>query len=584
MSMIKTLTINGVTYKVSPIVPTVGVTLKASAWEGSDNAYSQVVTVPGVTRYTKVDLQPTPEQLEEFHYKTLAFVTENVNGIVTVYSIGDKPEGDHTIPVTLTAVECGGKIRGNTVGTPAPQPDWNQTDPTKADYIKNKPTHYAEQPGSSSGAIVSLTNAADTPLHSLRIFGKTTQNGTPSPDAPVPLESLAAGGSVGVAVTGKNLYSRGDSKTVNAYATMELPVPLPPGTYTISALVSSTDTDNSTSFANFMHHNGSSYVVAGSAKLQRDVYNSATVTIATTCEAIRFHAGTNIGNSEGDTATWSDIMVEAGAAATVFEPYKGQTFTVSTPNGLPGIPVSSGGNYTDETGQQWVCDEIDFARGVYIHRVGGGKLAEVTNWRGVTNIDTHVRIFGTAHSDWYKNTRSYSYNKSKGLYSHGKYAERYDEDTAHAYMAGSYVYVFVPPEIASTVEELTAWITAQENAGTPPEIMVALDAECVVETALSAEELAAYAAMHTCSTTTVWNSAGAHMELRYYTPAGAMPVVRPLSEVGKILTVDEHGCVVASEAYLYGSEIWSKPRLRIAVGSGVISEAEYEEITGEAYV
>ena len=30
------------------------------------------------------------------------------------------------------------KIVGNTVGIPNPQPDWNQNDPTKADYIKNK--------------------------------------------------------------------------------------------------------------------------------------------------------------------------------------------------------------------------------------------------------------------------------------------------------------------------------------------------------------------------------------------------------------------------------------------------------------
>ena len=31
------------------------------------------------------------------------------------------------------------KIRGNTVGTPTPRPDWNQTDPKKANYIANKP-------------------------------------------------------------------------------------------------------------------------------------------------------------------------------------------------------------------------------------------------------------------------------------------------------------------------------------------------------------------------------------------------------------------------------------------------------------
>jgi hypothetical protein len=31
------------------------------------------------------------------------------------------------------------RIRGNTVGTPAPRPDWNQSNPSKADYIKNMP-------------------------------------------------------------------------------------------------------------------------------------------------------------------------------------------------------------------------------------------------------------------------------------------------------------------------------------------------------------------------------------------------------------------------------------------------------------
>ena len=47
-----------------------------------------------------------------------------------------------------------------------------------------------------------------------------------------------------------------------------------------------------------------------------------------------------------------------------------QTLTYPTPNGLPGIPVESGGNYTDADGQQWICDEVDFASGKKIQRVG----------------------------------------------------------------------------------------------------------------------------------------------------------------------------------------------------------------------
>ena len=46
--------------------------------------------------------------------------------------------------------------------------------------------------------------------------------------------------------------------------------------------------------------------------------------------------------------------------------------TIITNIGAPlrGIPVSSGGNFTDANGQKWVCDEVDFARGVYVQRIG----------------------------------------------------------------------------------------------------------------------------------------------------------------------------------------------------------------------
>lgn len=53
---------------------------------------------------------------------------------------------------------------------------------------------------------------------------------------------------------------------------------------------------------------------------------------------------------------------------------KTQTLTLPTPNGLPGIPVTSGGNYTDKSGQQWVCDEVDLERGVRVQRVYKGRV------------------------------------------------------------------------------------------------------------------------------------------------------------------------------------------------------------------
>lgn len=80
------------------------VTLLASAWIGSDGLYSQVVDIDGVTEYSQVDLKPNADQLALFHEKDLSLATENEDGVVTVYAIGDKPTMDHTIQVSITEV------------------------------------------------------------------------------------------------------------------------------------------------------------------------------------------------------------------------------------------------------------------------------------------------------------------------------------------------------------------------------------------------------------------------------------------------------------------------------------------------
>lgn len=81
------------------------VTLYASAWNGENSPYSQVVNVDGVTENSQVDLTPDVQQLSIFHNKDLVFVTENDGGVVTVYAIGQKPVNDYTIQVTITEVD-----------------------------------------------------------------------------------------------------------------------------------------------------------------------------------------------------------------------------------------------------------------------------------------------------------------------------------------------------------------------------------------------------------------------------------------------------------------------------------------------
>ena len=80
------------------------ITLLAANWKGGESPYSQVVSVNGVSVNSKIDLQPSVEQLEVFHNKVLAFTTENDGGVVTVYAIGDKPTSDYTIQATIMEV------------------------------------------------------------------------------------------------------------------------------------------------------------------------------------------------------------------------------------------------------------------------------------------------------------------------------------------------------------------------------------------------------------------------------------------------------------------------------------------------
>ena len=80
------------------------ITLLADRWAGNASPYSQVVTVEGATKNSQIDITPSVEQLAIFHEKDLAFVTENENGVVTVYAVGQKPENDYTIQVTITEV------------------------------------------------------------------------------------------------------------------------------------------------------------------------------------------------------------------------------------------------------------------------------------------------------------------------------------------------------------------------------------------------------------------------------------------------------------------------------------------------
>lgn len=97
------------------ILPTpASITLLPDAWQpvldDNDNPilnrYYQPVTVNNavVTSNSKVDLQPSPEQLAIFHEKDLTFTAINAGGNVRVCVVGQKPTQEYAMQVTVMEV------------------------------------------------------------------------------------------------------------------------------------------------------------------------------------------------------------------------------------------------------------------------------------------------------------------------------------------------------------------------------------------------------------------------------------------------------------------------------------------------
>ena len=243
---------------------------------------------------------------------------------------------------------------------------------------------------SASGEQIALSDASNYKMTELRIFGKTIQDGTPTPENPVELVSLGNNGSITVNVTGEN-----DS----------------------------------------------------------------------------------------------------------------QSMAIATPNGLPGIKVTSGGNYTDSNGQQWICDEIDFGRGVYVKRINTVGFEKAVGSREARSGGENYRFsFPLASNPTYLPGSHQLIICNALVGSSEPVGGNRVNNTISAYMAGG---IYVRCDAYETLADFLTWA---KNIGLNAQYVLTTP----IETPLSDEELAAYATLHTYrNSTTVSNDAGAYMELEY---------------------------------------------------------------------
>lgn len=221
--------------------------------------------------------------------------------------------------------------------------------------------------GTETGNPVAVDDAFSAPLCGLTVYGKSTQDGTPTPDAPVPIVSAGESGSVAVKVTGKNLlnpslfqnnkYQSFNSETgyygidnSNDYWITGIQPCLPSTTYHFNAY---------TEGGCFYDEKKN---VIGIVEFE--------LTVKTPAKCAYYCA-----NFSSARLPYGTPVIATVSESTAYSPYHEQLLTLPTPNGLSGIPVTSGGSYTDQSGQQWVCDEVDLERGVKVQRIGKGRVS-----------------------------------------------------------------------------------------------------------------------------------------------------------------------------------------------------------------
>ena len=370
--------------------------------------------------------------------------------------------------------------------------------------------------GDASGQSISLTDAANLPFQGLTIYGKTTQRTT----------------------TGKNLFNTtlahyihnedGTLSIIPKNAVQSGPTShhtgtLPAGTYTVTLfegqgiLYIRRNTEDYTNYirvgeSKTFEYDGTSHMSLVCSDVSANVEVTYKIQLESGSASTDFEPYT--GGKPSPSPDYPQELVSPGDSGSIVvsvtENGKSQSMTIATPNGLTGVPVSEGGNYTDENNQRWVCNEFDFQRGVLIQRtkkyaVDGSddeawRISALQEVSGATRFDITVASEPPAG-------RKFCLCDA---YMGSEYANRYTESCwCNDESVSKSLEFRICTAYATTVEELKALLKAN------PVNFVYQFAKAI-ETPLSEEELAAYAALHTYrDNTTVSNDSSAYMELEY---------------------------------------------------------------------
>lgn len=365
--------------------------------------------------------------------------------------------------------------------------DREQIQTNKTDIADLRQTKAGAIVESANGETIVVRDSSDNFFEDFRVFGKSEQGGNPSPDNKQDVINIGGDGIIEIEIGTSNILPDNDVvKTVKNYKVC---------------------TKNG-----FLLKKGVKYVLStnenATALYINDFDKQEKLCFGYNTSSIEYTPPKNIkaffdyynANGLPDAAKmWLNIYT-----AQSYEPYKEpQTITLQTQNGLPGLQVASGGNYTDSSGQQWICNEIDFKRGEYIQRIKKDALDKYDY--AIQSVNEHGIVnFMTSLAD--------SINgENKILCTHLTEDTTLIAQTTNEgiFLVNTTLYIRIKQERFDTVQKLKEWLKTNN-------VVVYYTLETPIKTELTQEEIEAYKKLHTYyPTTVISNSEGCEMEVEY---------------------------------------------------------------------
>lgn len=198
-----------------------------------------------------------------------------------------------------------------------------------------------------------LADSDNGKIQDMMIYGKSSQDGTPTPENPVEIKSVV---NPTIKICGKNLF---DSK--------KFPIILNRGIDTNTGAIYESTSGNYCATEKYIPFPHSGKKISFNASMSLCAYD----------QDYKFISSVNKYNGQVPSGTIyvrfdikiedkDKVQIELSENTTTYEPYKEQT--IQLPITLNAIPVSSGGNVTIN-GQQYIADYVDVERGKLVKRV-----------------------------------------------------------------------------------------------------------------------------------------------------------------------------------------------------------------------